>query len=146
MNTLLCLSCGNNIQLPQHILQLFLVPTNKVLRNFNLKKEWDFETLKSFYRVFQPGVSRLRKASINYHDFREALLEVERVSYTNGIWLAENNLKSVGNAIIEQLKKAHGSKVPSVFLPAEVGFVCTYMYFEYTETSNVDNNENRKAS
>lgn len=110
------------------------------------KKEWDFETLKSFYRVFQPGVSRLRKASINYHDFREALLEVERVSYTNGIWLAENNLKSVGNAIIEQLKKAHGSKVPSVFLPAEVGFVCTYMYFEYTETSNVDNNENRKAS
>lgn len=104
---------------------------SKVIDKFVLKEKWDFEAIKSFYRVYQPGVSRLRKGEINYLDFREAIQETMRVCYGTGVWSTETRLEDVGKSLMNEFNDKSDLELLSKFLPSETGFVCTYMYFEY---------------
>jgi hypothetical protein len=90
---------------------------------------FEFELLKSLYIVYQPGVSKLKNGKTNFYDFKEFVFEIQQISYNLGIQFVYDILDKLGNEIKHKLNSRELDK----FQSSEIGFVTTYMYFEYSQ-------------
>ncbi len=104
------------------------------------RKDIDFKLVKSYYEIYGPSISRIRKGSVNYRDVITSLQEMYLLSYNVRITLIEGWLEEIGEFIRNTLSSKNQIDLPTEFQNGEIGFICTFMFFEYSRPMR-DNSE-----